>query len=218
MINKVTDINVSFEEDKAWKRIVGFIFTVSKKTKILHQNTHSIQNEISLEQNGKSILEAEFVQLGISIKDFNKLLQEQGEGYLEQLILYVKYKKWQVKGKSVKNYLFGILKNNPSIDELKTPNCLVKEKQFKLAVRVKKEQVKTLEKQESERKENELNNANVQSYLSNLSSSQLKALKTEFNNSQFARGLKFWQAEVDFEKSFVQATFYSFINHKMQNG
>ncbi|NQY38205.1 MAG: hypothetical protein HRT37_25360 [Alteromonadaceae bacterium] len=60
---------------------------------MLHQNNHSIQKEISLKPIDISALEAEFVQLGISTKDFNKLLQEQGEGYLEQLIIYVKYKK-----------------------------------------------------------------------------------------------------------------------------
>ncbi|NQY38204.1 MAG: hypothetical protein HRT37_25355 [Alteromonadaceae bacterium] len=59
-----------------------------------------------------------------------------------------------------------------------------------MAVQVKTEQVKTVEKQESERKENELNNAKIESYLSKLSGSQLESLKTEFKNSHFARGLK----------------------------
>ncbi len=48
-------------------------------------------------------------------------------------------------------------------------------------------------------------------YLNNLSGTQLQKLQLLFNDSIFARGLKFGEEAVDFKKPVVKACFYHYV-------
>lgn len=115
---------------------------------------------------------------------------------------------------ALKPYLYGILKNHPSLEDLYTPQEQLQAKQLKqqeidekqseLANQKKQEQALAVEKMKVQ----------VESYLDSCTSQKRKELEQAFNNSVFSTGLKFGSEKVDLNKKIVRATFYYFVHKK----
>jgi len=211
VINDVTDINISIKEVKHGRKIAGFIFNISNK------NPGGNNNKISNKPNNaapEDSLSQEYLKLGVPEIDYKTLSKKHGGTYLEQLLIYVKYKQWQIKIVSLKNYLFGILKKKPALDELLTPNCIIKEQNKKRQLQASKNTEEVNTQQQNEIEQSQKVNIQVENYLLQQTSDDLWLIKKEFNNSLFAGWLKFGQESVDFEKPIVKATFYHFVHIK----
>lgn len=89
VINDVTDINISIKEVKHGRKIAGFIFNISKKEEL---NTGNNIKEKSCQPSGLDTLQKKYSRLGISNTDFRTLLKNNEPAYLNQLLVYVKYK------------------------------------------------------------------------------------------------------------------------------
>lgn len=87
---------------------------------------------------------------------------------------------------SIKSYIFGILKKKPGLNELLTPNCLIKIQEHKHNIQSQKD------KQLSEQAHKEQSiqayqfNEEVQNYLKLQSQVELLKIKSAFNSSLFA--------------------------------
>ncbi|MBL4746983.1 MAG: hypothetical protein JKY08_11545 [Flavobacteriaceae bacterium] len=79
--------------------------------------------------------------LGVNANEFSQLKAKKDDHYLAQLCTYVNYKRKHLKIVSTKNYIFGVINKNPTIEDLLTPNCIVKSKQEKYKLQQKKELV-----------------------------------------------------------------------------
>ena len=149
--------------------------------------------------------------MGITLSDYQKLLQEKGSDYLKQLYRYVMDKSRRMPIKSIKGYLFGVLKKSPTVETLQTPaSCSEqwREKQQLLAqqqARSAAQELKVLQQQA------EVITNEVDGYLDQLDIDGLHQLQKNFNDSRYGHGLKFGKSEVDFTKSVVKATFKRYI-------
>lgn len=79
--------------------------------------------------------------LGVNANEFSQLKAKKDDRYLAQLFTYVNYKRKHLKIASTKSYIFGVINKNPAIEDLLTPNCIVKSKQEKYKLQQKKELV-----------------------------------------------------------------------------
>jgi len=66
---------------------------------------------------------------------------------------------------SLKNYLFGILKKKPALDELLTPNCIIKEQNKKRQLQASKNTEEVNTQQQNEIEQSQKVNIQVENYL-----------------------------------------------------
>ncbi len=115
---------------------------------------------------------------------------------------------------SIKQFIYGVLKNKPKIEDLKTPNCVIKEKELRHKSQAKIDQEMVQKNQLQTLKIAQEKSLEVSHYLQSLSHSQIEELKSEFNESPSARGVKFGAEQVDFERSIVKAMFEHYVDSK----
>jgi len=162
VINDVTDINISIKEVKHGRKIAGFIFNISNKSPGANNNKISTKSNIAAPEDR---LPQEYLKLGIPETDYRILSKKHGATYLEQLLIYVKYKQSQIKIASLKNYLFGILKNKPALDELLTPNCIIKKQDKQRQLQASKNTEEGNIQQQNEIEQSQKVNIQVENYL-----------------------------------------------------
>jgi ribosomal protein L3 len=135
------------------------------------------------------VLIEQYKTIGVSALEFAKLSQNHDHAYLQQLLIYAKYRSTKQTIKSMFKYLCGVLNNKPSLEELQTPNCLLKQKQadHKLLEKHQKESENLQEKTQA--LEFQQLTKKVEQYLSTCSKRQLEEIKQVFNQTAFAVGL-----------------------------
>lgn len=89
VINDVTDINISIKEVKHGRKIAGFIFNISNNN--TRTNNNKISNESHITAPEDNLLQ-QYSKLGISETDYRTLIKKHGSTYLEQLVIYVRFK------------------------------------------------------------------------------------------------------------------------------
>ena len=227
-INKVTDLTVECSDDKAWRKIIGFIFSVSINEKKLVDmkdeqslwEVKSTKKETLTPDNpitNEPPFITQYTQWWLIKDELNKLIHQHGQEYLEQLVIYIKYKITREKIVSVKNYIFGILKNKPTLNELLTPQCVMKTKKLKQQKQLIDEQKKQDQIDKTTAEKNKRMQQQVQAYLTKINAEELSELQSVFNDSVVASGLKFWQSSVDFNKPIVKASFEYYVFKKCLN-
>jgi len=103
--------------------------------------------------------------------------------------MYGKYRATKQTIKSMYKYLCGVLNNKPLLEDLYTPNCLLKQKQsHHKQVKAHQQKTDNLQKQD-EADEFKALSKKVEKHLANCSESQLKTIKKEFSEQSFAIGL-----------------------------
>lgn len=86
-------------------------------------------------------------------------------------------------------YLCGVLNNKPQLEDLYTPNCLLKQKQAKQKlVETHQQQTSNLQKKDRVDEFKALSKK-VEQYLLSCSESQLQTINQEFSEQSFATGL-----------------------------
>jgi len=149
--------------------------------------------------------------MGFSGSQYQALLNEKGETYLQQLKKYITDKQRRGEIQSEKKYLYGVLKRTPTIESLLTAadiSIIEQNKRKQLVKQYKEDEQKQLQE---ERVTARCMSRLVADFLQKKTDSEISALKAEFNCSIFARGLKGGSDEVDFSKSVVQATYTRYI-------
>jgi predicted glycosyl hydrolase (DUF1957 family) len=86
-------------------------------------------------------------------------------------------------------YLCGVLNNKPQLEDLYTPNCLLKQKQAKQKL-VEAHQQQTNNRQTQDKADEfQALSKKVEQYLSSCSESQLQAIRQAFKQTAFVIGL-----------------------------
>ena len=145
------------------------------------------------------------------MRQYQVLVDKHGEAYMAQLMKYVADKKCRGEIRSEKGYLYGVLKRTPTIESLQTIadiKTVEKSKYKQLQKQADKVEQHQIQKQKESFK---TMRDRITDFLHSKSQDEVSTLKTEFNDSTFAKGLKFGQDEVDFTKSVVQATFTRYL-------
>lgn len=202
-INAVTDINVTLKDVKHGRRIAGFKFNISKQPKSTAQTTAEKTTSITLAEQYKAI--------GVSAAEFDKLYKKHEQAYLKQLLIYAKYRATKQTIQSMFKYLCGVLNNKPQLEELYTPNCLLKQQQAKQKL-VEAHQQQTNDRQTQDKAaEFKALSKKVEQYLSTCSESQRQTIHQAFKQTTFATGLtRIWKP-VDLNKAYIKAMYYRFI-------
>lgn len=86
-------------------------------------------------------------------------------------------------------YLCGVLNNKPQLEDLYTPNCLLKQKQAKQKLVEAHQQQSNDRQTQDEADEFKALSKKVENYLSTCSENQLQTINQEFSDQSFAIGL-----------------------------
>ena len=159
-------------------------------------------------------LQSKYLAMDFKEPEYSLLLNKLWVDYLEQLYRYVLDKKKRQAIQSEKNYIYGVLKKSPGIDELLTSACIQKQQQEK------RQQIEASEKTLQEQKDKETQktyqtmNKTVENYLDGLSAEQLCQIQSEFSNSIQGSVFKRWKENIDFNHHLVSSTFKRYIYQK----
>ena len=192
-INAVTDIKVIIKDVKHGRRIAGFKFDISKQLKVpAITQPQLVSNKVNQSSPNLALAE-QYKVIGVSASEFTQLSkkysQNHDQAYLEQLLIYAKYRNTKQTIDSMFKYLRGVLNNKPLIEDLYTPNCQIKQKQaqYKLVEKRQKKSENLQEKAQTD--EFQQLTKKVEQHLSKCSESQLQAINQEFSEQSFATGL-----------------------------
>ncbi|MEW6990431.1 hypothetical protein AADZ91_07035 [Colwelliaceae bacterium 6441] len=134
-------------------------------------------------------LAEQYKAIGVKAVEFEKLSKKHDQTYLKQLLIYAQYRATKQTIQSMFKYLCGILNNKPQLEELYTPNCLLKQKQEKQKL-VESHQQQTNDRQTQDKADEfKALSKKVEQYLSSCSESQLQTINKEFSEQSFATGL-----------------------------
>ena len=86
-------------------------------------------------------------------------------------------------------YLCGVLNNKPQLEDLYTPNCLLKQKKIQYGLVEKRQKESESMQDKAQADEFEQLSKKVEQYLSKCSESQLKTINQTFKQTAFATGL-----------------------------
>lgn len=189
-INAFTDIKVTIKDIKHARRIVAFKFDITKqaKPKPAKPQKNLVAKTVNKVQ-PSSVLCEKFKSIGVTHKEFTSLINKHEQEYLEQLVVYAKYRASKQTIKSMFKYLCGVLNNKPALEDLYTPNCVTKQKQA---------QHQLLQVQQKEEDETAKQNQNdefncmskkVEQYLDRAGNDELKAIEQAFSQTAFACSL-----------------------------
>ena len=214
-INAVTDIKVIIKDVKHGRRIAGFKFDISKQLKVpAITQPQLVSNKVNQSSPNLALAE-QYKVIGVSASEFTQLSkkysQNHDQAYLEQLLIYAKYRNTKQTIDSMFKYLRGVLNNKPLIEDLYTPNCQIKQKQaqYKLVEKRQKKSENLQEKAQTD--EFQQLTKKVEQHLSKCSESQLQAINQEFSEQSFATGLtKLWKT-LDINKPYIKAMYYRFV-------
>lgn len=225
-INKVTDLTVKCFDVKQWRKIIGFKFIVTvNEAKLPKERSGQVLWELNLSssvawkpndtisENHKKTTD-QFTEWWLKANELTKLTSCHGQDYIDQLTIYIHHKIKTEKIISIKNYIFGVLKNKPTINDLQTPQCFTKGDELKKQKQLKNEQNKQEHIDAVNIQQAALKQQQVLKYLAQLTPEEVSELKQTFNDSKAASGLKFWQESVDFDRPLVKATFEYYVYSK----
>ena len=208
-INVVTDIKVTIKDVKHGRRIAGFKFNISKQVKA--QTTPEQIIDKAQPKTTHVALAEQYKGIGVSTSEFEKLCKKHDQAYIKQLLIYAQYRATKQTIQSMFKYLCGVLNNKPQLEDLYTPNCLLKQKQEKQKlVEAHKQQTNDRQTQDKADEFKALSKK-VEQYLSSCSDSQLQTINQEFSEQSFTTGLtKLWKT-LDLNKAYIKAMYYRFI-------
>lgn len=143
------------------------------------------------------MLAEQYKAIGVSASELTKLIaksstkhiQNNDQAYLQQLFVYAKYRLTKQTIKSMFKYLCGVLNNKPLLEDLYTPNCLIKQKQTQHKLVEARAQQADNVQQQSHADEFEQLSKKVEQYLSTCSESQRQTINQAFKQTAFATGL-----------------------------
>tara|TARA_R110001599_G_C12277056_1_gene662790 strand:- start:24836 stop:25267 length:432 start_codon:yes stop_codon:yes gene_type:complete len=138
-------------------------------------------------------LAEQYKAIGVSTSEFaqlsKKYSQNHDQAYLQQLFVYAKYRSTKQTIKSMFKYLCGVLNNKPLLEDLYTPNCLIKQKQTQhKLVEARAKQTDNVQ-QQSHADEFEQLSKKVEQYLSTCNESQRQTINQAFKQTAFVTGL-----------------------------
>jgi plasmid replication initiation protein len=208
-INAVTDIKVTIKDVKHGRRIAGFKFNISKRIPIQitpEQTVDKVKPKIT-----HIALADQYKAIGVKAVEFEKLSKKHDQTYLKQLLIYAQYRAAKQTIQSMFKYLCGVLNNKPQLEDLYTPNCLLKQKQAKQKL-VEAHQQQTNNRQTQDKADEfQALSKKVEQYLSSCSESQLQAIRQAFKQTAFVIGLtKIWKS-IDLKKPYIKAMYYRFV-------
>jgi hypothetical protein len=174
---------------KHGRRIAGFKFDISKQSKGAAKTTPKQTVDKAQPTNTNIALAEQYKHIGVSNSEFEKLYKKHNQAYLKQLLIYAKYRATKQTIQSMFNYLCGVLNNKPQLEDLYTPNCLLKQKHEKQKL-VEAHLQQTSDRQTQDKADEfKALSKKVEQYLSSCSESQLQEIKQEFSEQSFATGL-----------------------------
>jgi plasmid replication initiation protein len=192
-INTVTDIKVIIKDVKHGRRIAGFKFDISKQSKApAITKPHLVSNKVNQSSPNLALAE-QYKAIGVSASEFTQLSkkysQNHEQAYLEQLLIYAKYRNTKQTIDSMFKYLRGVLNNKPFLEDLYTPNCQIKQKkaQYKLVEKRQKESENLQVKAQTD--EFQQLTKKVEQYLLTSSEDQLHTINKAFTQTAFAIGI-----------------------------
>ena len=184
---------MTIKDVKHGRRIAGFKFNISKQSKGTIQTTPEQTTDKAKPTTSHITLAEQYKAIGVNAAEFDKLCEKHSpnndQAYLKQLLIYAQYRATKQSIQSMVKYLCGVLNNKPQLEDLYTPNCLLKQKQAKQKL-VEAHQQQTSNRQTQDKADEfKALSKKVEQYLLSCTQSQLQTINQEFSEQSFATGL-----------------------------